>query len=141
MLAPLRSAGTGHELAAATGLLGALPVAGRVVIGDALLTQRAISRPVVAGGGDDRLPVDEHQPRLRAGIARAFSPRAADGPGGAGTADRGAVPRAGPGRVRRANRGRDAGGAAGAPGAAGGADALGQVRPGVERRAGLAAPG
>ena len=109
MLTQLRSAGKGHELAAAKRLLGELLVAGRVVTGDALLTQRQVSRQVVAGGGDYLLPVDENQPRLRAGIARAFSPLAADGPGGPGAAGRGAVPRAGPGRVRRADPGRDAG--------------------------------
>jgi hypothetical protein len=76
MLTQLRTEGKGHELAAAKQLLGDLPVAGRVVTGDALLTQRAISQRVVAGGGDYLLPVDENQPRLRAGIARAFSPMA-----------------------------------------------------------------
>jgi hypothetical protein len=141
MLAQLRSAGKGHELAAAKALLGELPVAGRVVTGDALLTQRAISRRVVAGGGDYLLPADENQPRLRAGIARAFSPMAADGPDGAGASGDGAVPRAGPGRVRRAARGRDAGGAEGAARATRGADALGAARSGLERRPGLAARG
>ncbi len=74
MLTHLRTEGQGHELAAAKQLLEHLPLAGRVVTGDALLTQRAISQRVVAGGGDYLLPVDENQPRLRAGIARAFSP-------------------------------------------------------------------
>ncbi len=74
----MRSAGTGHELAAATALLEDLPLAGRVVTGDALLTQRAISRGAVSGGGDSLLPVDNNQPRLRAGIERAFSPAAAE---------------------------------------------------------------
>jgi hypothetical protein len=74
MLAQLRSEGKGHELAAAKQLLEALPLAGRAVTGDALLTQRAISDRIVAGGGDYLLPVDENQPRLRAGIERAFSP-------------------------------------------------------------------
>ena len=47
MLAQLRSAGKGHELAAAEHLLEEVPLAGRVVTGDALLTQRRISRRIV----------------------------------------------------------------------------------------------
>lgn len=74
MLTQLRTEGKGHELTATKQLLENLPLAGRVVTGDALLTQRAISQRVVAGGGDYLLPVDENQPRLRGGIARAFSP-------------------------------------------------------------------
>lgn len=76
MLTQLRTEGKGHELAAAKQLLEDLPLGGRVVTGDALLTQRGISQRVVAGGGAYLLPVDENQPRLRAGIARAFSPMA-----------------------------------------------------------------
>jgi len=79
MLAQLRSEGKGHELAAAKELLGALPLAGRVVTGDALLTQRAVCTRIVAGGGDYLLPVEDNQPGLRAGIERAFSPVADDG--------------------------------------------------------------
>jgi hypothetical protein len=76
MLTQLRTEGKGHELAAAKQLLEDLPLAGRVVTGDALLTQRAISQRVVAGGGDYLLPVDENQPRLKRGMERAFSPMA-----------------------------------------------------------------
>lgn len=76
MLAQLRTEGKGRELAAAEALLGELPLSGRAVTGDALLTQRAISRRIVAGGGDYLLPADENQPKLRAGIERAFSPMA-----------------------------------------------------------------
>ena len=76
ILGQVRSAGKGCELAAAEALLGRVPLAGRVVTGDALLTQRRISQRVVAGGGDYLLPVDENQPRLRAGSERAFSPMA-----------------------------------------------------------------
>ncbi len=74
MLAQLRTEGKGHELAAAEALLDELPLAGRIVTGDALLTQREVSRRVVAGQGDYLLPADENQPKLRAGIERAFSP-------------------------------------------------------------------
>jgi hypothetical protein len=51
ILAPLRPAGKGHEWAAATALLDDVPLAGRVVTGDALLTQRALRRRSVARGG------------------------------------------------------------------------------------------
>jgi len=74
ILGQLRSEGKGHELAAAKELLDRVPLAGRVVTGDALLTQRAISRRIVAGQGDYLLPADENQPKLRAGLERAFSP-------------------------------------------------------------------
>jgi hypothetical protein len=74
ILAQVRSAGKGHELAAAERLLGELNVAGRLVTGDALLTQREVSRLIVAGGGDYLLPVEGNQPTLRDGIAAAFSP-------------------------------------------------------------------
>jgi hypothetical protein len=82
ILAQVRSAGKGQELAAVKALLaeagpggaGSALLAGRLVTGDALLTQRAISAQIVAGGGDYVLPVDENQPTLREGIAEAFSP-------------------------------------------------------------------
>jgi DDE_Tnp_1-associated len=78
-LAQVRSAGKGQELAAVRSLLatearaGGL-VAGRLVTGDALLTQRTISAQIVAGGGAYVWPVDANQPALREGIAVAFSP-------------------------------------------------------------------
>lgn len=74
ILGQVRSEGKGHELAAATWLLGEVPLAGRLVTGDALLTQREVSRRIVAGGGDYLLPVEGNQPTLRDGIAAAFSP-------------------------------------------------------------------
>lgn len=79
ILAQVRSAGKGQELAAVRRLLAAEAraggiVAGRLVTGDALLTQRTISMQVVAGDGAYVLPVDANQPALREGIAEAFSP-------------------------------------------------------------------
>jgi hypothetical protein len=74
ILAQVRSAGKGHELAAAERLLGEVPLAGRLVTADALLTQRAVSRAIVAGGGDYLLPAEGNQPTLRDGVAAAFSP-------------------------------------------------------------------
>lgn len=65
VLAQLRSAGHGHELAAVQDVLTQLPLAGRVVTGDALLTQRRVCEQVVAANGDYLLPVDANQPALR----------------------------------------------------------------------------
>jgi DDE family transposase len=99
-------AGKGQELAAVEVLLGRLPLKGRVLTGDALLTQRGVCAAIVAGGGDYLFPVKENQPALLADLEAAFSPPAA----------------ARPGRARAAGRGRAAGGAAhGAAGRAPGA--------------------
>ena len=62
VLAQVRTAGTGHELAAAKQVLTAIPLEGRLVTGDALLTQRDVCAQVVAAGGDYLLPVDDNQP-------------------------------------------------------------------------------
>jgi DDE_Tnp_1-associated/Transposase DDE domain len=74
VLAQAPSPGRGQELAAAKAVLGAVPLAGRVVTGDALLTQRAVCEQIVAAGGDYLLPVDDNQPTLRAELEEAFSP-------------------------------------------------------------------
>ncbi len=92
VLAQVAAPGKGRELAAVKAVLAELPLAGRVVTGDALLTQRAICRQVVTAEGDYLLPVDDNQPTLRAELEEAFSPLA--GPG-AGRAQR---PRRRPGR-------------------------------------------
>jgi hypothetical protein len=76
VLAQVAAPGKGQALAAAKTLLATLPVAGRVVTGDALLTQRAIGEQLVANGGDYLFPVDENQPSLRSEVAEAFSPMA-----------------------------------------------------------------
>lgn len=74
VLAQVRAPGTGQELAAVGAVLARVPLAGRVVTGDALLTQRAVCRQVLDGGGDYVLPVKEHQPALRESLVQAFSP-------------------------------------------------------------------
>ena len=107
VLAQARAAGKGHELAAARAVLKEVPLAGRLVTGDALLTQRNLCEQVVADGGDYVLPVDENQPALLADVAAALSPLGGDQRPGARAADPAAV--AGPrvGRPRRADeRGR-----------------------------------
>jgi DDE_Tnp_1-associated/Transposase DDE domain len=80
VLAQLRSGGKGQELAAAQQVLAQVPVAGRVVTGDALLTQREVCAQIVAGGGAYVVPVKENQPQLHADLAAAFSPVAARRP-------------------------------------------------------------
>ena len=91
ILAQVRSAGKGHELAAAERLLGELDVTGRLVTGDALLTQREVSRLIVERGGDYLLPVEGNQPTLRDGIAAAFSPLDRQQPRRTGATGRGAL--------------------------------------------------
>jgi hypothetical protein len=74
ILAQVRSEGKGRELAAAERILSDLPLDGRLVTGDALLTQRELCERVVGRGGDYLLPAEGNQPTLRDGIAAAFSP-------------------------------------------------------------------
>lgn len=52
VLAQVRTAGKGHELAGARAVLAETPLAGRRVTADALLTQREMSAQIVGGGGD-----------------------------------------------------------------------------------------
>lgn len=72
----VRTGGKGQELAAVAQVLTQVPLAGRVVTGDALLTQRDVCDQIVAGGGDYMFPVKENQAALRESLARAFPPGA-----------------------------------------------------------------
>jgi hypothetical protein len=74
VVAQLRTEGKGQELAAAKEVLNRVPLAGRLVTGEALLTQREVSQQIVQGGGDYLLPVKNIQPSLRADLEAAFSP-------------------------------------------------------------------
>jgi hypothetical protein len=74
VLGQVRADGKGHELAAAKALLAQVPLAGRIVTADALLTQRAVSEQIVADQGDFLLPIDENQPALLADAEAALSP-------------------------------------------------------------------
>ena len=128
VLAQVRTAGKGHEVAGVTALLAVAPVAGRVVTGDALLTQRELCRQIVAAGGDYLLPVKENQPALRAALAETFSPvdperRRRHRPTAPPTVVRGRA--AAPGRPAL---GGDGAGAQDAPRTAGGAPAVGPGR-------------
>ena len=74
MLAQAAAPGKGQELAAAKEVLGRVPLGGRIVVADALLTQREVCGQIVAGGGDYLLPVKENQPSLYQDLEEAFSP-------------------------------------------------------------------
>jgi hypothetical protein len=78
VLRQLRIASKGQEIAAARTLIPQVVRPGHVVTADALLTQRAVCREIVAAGGDYLLPVDDNQPTLRADVADAFPPLGAD---------------------------------------------------------------
>ena len=74
VLTQVAAPGKGQELAAAKAVLDQAPLAGRVVVADALLTQREVCWQMVDGGGDYLLPVKERQPMLYRDLAQAFSP-------------------------------------------------------------------
>ena len=74
VLAQVAAPGKGQELAAAKTVLSQLPLEDRVVVADALLTQREVCRQIVAGGGDYLLPLKDNQPALRRDLMEAFSP-------------------------------------------------------------------
>jgi hypothetical protein len=76
VLAQVAAPGKGHELAAARAVLDTVPLQGRVVTADALLTQRARCEQIVERQGDYVLPVDANQPALRSEVEEAFSPMA-----------------------------------------------------------------
>ena len=125
LLTQLRTEGKGQELAAVTQLLEQVPLQGRLVTGDALLTQRAVSTQIVAQGGDYLLLVKDNQPTLHAELAEAFSPLAAERPGRDRRPDRpNLAPARGAGRRAGLELG-DAGAPQGLPRAAGSAHALG----------------
>ena len=54
-------------------LLGQISLEGKIVVADALLTQREVQQ-IADGGGDYLLPVKENQPTLQQDLADAFSP-------------------------------------------------------------------
>jgi hypothetical protein len=133
VLGQAASAGKGHELSAAKTVLGTVPLKGRPVTGDALLTQRDICIQIVAGGGDYLFPVADNQPALLAAVEAAFSPLDGDRSRRLGGADRGAVAAGGAGPAGRGDDRGDAGRPEGAPRAAGDAAGVGVGRPGPQR--------
>jgi len=78
----------GQELTMAKLLLGQLPLHGRVVTGDALLTQREICSTIMDGGGAYLFPVKDNQPALLHDIEEAFSPSACSACGRSGHSGR-----------------------------------------------------
>lgn len=97
VLGQLRVDAKTNEHKAALRLLGVLPVAGKVVSGDAMFTHRDFAQAVRDGGGDYLLFVKDNQPELKAQIESAlhddaaFSPLSAppEGGGRAGGPDAG----------------------------------------------------
>jgi len=73
VLGQLRVDAKTNEHKAALELLGVLPVKGRVITGDALLTHRDVCAEVIEAGGDYILPVKENQSILRSDIAAVFA--------------------------------------------------------------------
>ena len=72
---PRRESGSKeNEIVAAPQALERVPLAGKIVTGDAMHTQRAISASIVEQGGDYVWPVKENQERLYQDIQRLFAP-------------------------------------------------------------------
>jgi predicted transposase YbfD/YdcC len=63
-----------NEIVVAPRALQAIDLKGKIVVGDALHTQRAISVQIVQAGGDYCWTVKDNQPDLRAAIERFFEP-------------------------------------------------------------------
>jgi predicted transposase YbfD/YdcC len=63
-----------NEIVAAPRVLEQVDIAGKVITGDAIHTQRAISERIVERGGDYVWPVKTNQPRLYEDIERLFAP-------------------------------------------------------------------
>jgi len=74
VLGQVRAVGKGHEIAAAKALLRPVPLAGRVVTADALLTQRDVSEQIVTADGDYLFPIDGDQDALLKDATAALSP-------------------------------------------------------------------
>jgi predicted transposase YbfD/YdcC len=72
VLAQLRVDAKTNEHKAALQLLGILPLAGRVVTGDAMFTHRDVAQKVRDGGGDYLLFVKDNQADLKAAIESAL---------------------------------------------------------------------
>jgi predicted transposase YbfD/YdcC len=63
-----------NEIVAAPRVLEQVSLAGKIVTGDAMHTQKAVSEQIVTSGGNYLWPVKENQPRLYEDIARLFAP-------------------------------------------------------------------
>ena len=72
VLAQVRVDAKTNEHKAALELLGILPVAGKVVVGDAMFCQRDLAAKVVEGGGDYLLMVKDNQKGVAIDIEAGF---------------------------------------------------------------------
>ncbi len=63
-----------NEITAAPKVLAAVEIKGKVITGDAMFTQRDLSRQIVEAGGHYLWKVKDNQPTLRADIERRFGP-------------------------------------------------------------------
>jgi predicted transposase YbfD/YdcC len=63
-----------NEIVVAPQALEQVSLVGKIVTGDAMHTQKAISQQIVDSGGDYLWPVKENQPRLYEDIQRLFAP-------------------------------------------------------------------
>lgn len=72
VLAQMRVQATTNEHKTALQLLGLLPLAGKVVVGDAIFCQRDLARQVVSQGGDYVFVVKDNQRGLEADVAAGF---------------------------------------------------------------------
>jgi hypothetical protein len=80
VLAQIRAREKGAELPATKAALAQVELAGHVVMGDALQTQREVCEQIVAAGGAYLLPVKENQPALLDDLVAAFSPSGTGSP-------------------------------------------------------------
>jgi predicted transposase YbfD/YdcC len=74
VLVQVQVAAKSNEITAAPQVLKSLDLRGKIVMGDALHTQRALSVHIVAAGGDYIWLAKDNQPALRADIERVFLP-------------------------------------------------------------------
>jgi predicted transposase YbfD/YdcC len=63
-----------NEIVAAPQVLKGLDLQGKIVTGDALLTQRKLAQQIVEAGGDYVFPVKDNQPQLLHDIQTVFAP-------------------------------------------------------------------
>jgi hypothetical protein len=73
VLSQIRVDSKTNEHKAALELLGILPLAGKVVVGDAMFCQRDLAERVVEAGGDYLLVVKDNQPGLEIDIRAGFA--------------------------------------------------------------------
>src|SRR5207302_5550560 len=97
VLAQLRVDAKTNEHKAALRLLGILPLAGKVVVGDAIFCQRDVAKGVVDAGGDSVFVAKANQPGLATDVAAGFGFEAAARSVAAAFPPRGSPPGAGAG--------------------------------------------